>query len=113
MKLRILFFLLLTTPLKAQVVNLTTIEFDHVDWTLTDSYEIGYFSSLTATVPIQSGILAKPGTCNPCSGTLPSKPSAFQMWFVAVRAKQGLHLVHGVTPMSLLQSSWAPQQMLK
>ena len=70
-------------------VNPTQIEFDHADYATTDNYEVGYFTSATAAAPLQSGTLAKPTTCNPCSGTLPSRPTAFGSYWIAVRAIAG------------------------
>lgn len=70
-------------------VNPTALTFDHTDFAATDSYVVGYFSSATATTPVQEAPLPKPASCSPCSGSLPSRPSAFQAWWVAVRAVAG------------------------
>lgn len=94
----ILFLLLLITPLNSQVVNPTIIEFDHVDFSITDSYEIGYFSSNIATQPVQIGVLPKPSSCTPCSGLLTSKPTAYQTWYVSVRAIAGTQYSVWSTP---------------
>lgn len=73
----------------AQVVNPTQMEFDHADFAQTDSYMVGYFTSATATAPIQEAPFAKPSTCAPCAGVLPSRPTAFGAYWVAVRAVAG------------------------
>lgn len=81
--------LLLAAPASAQTVNPTTVAFDHADYAGTDSYSIGYFSSATATAPVQEAAFPKPGSCSPCTGALPSRPSAFQVWYVGARAVAG------------------------
>lgn len=82
--------LLVATLASAQtVVNPLFVSFDHTDYATTDSYVVGYFSSATATTPVQEGALPKPVGCNPCQGALPSRPSAFQTWYVGVRAVAG------------------------
>ena len=71
------------------IPNPTQITFDHLDFAQTSSYEVGYFASATATVPVQSGTLPKPASCSPCTGPLPSRPTAFQSWWAGVRAVAG------------------------
>jgi hypothetical protein len=92
MKKLIFTFLILfsTSNVIAQIpVNPTTIQFDSPDHAIVTSYIVGYFSSAISTVPVQEATLIKPGTCSPCSGNLPSRPSAFQNWWVGVKAIAG------------------------
>lgn len=70
-------------------VNPTQIAFEHLDFAGTDLYSVGYFSSETATSPVQEANFAKPASCAPCQGALPSRPSTFQRWYVGVRAIAG------------------------
>ena len=80
----------LAAPAAAQPpVNPTSVTFDHADYAGTDSYMLGYFSSATAAAPVQEAALPKPTSCAPCTGTLVSRPTAFQSWWVAVRAVAG------------------------
>ena len=53
------------SPAHAQVVNPTTVIFDHSDFAGTDSYSIGYFSSVSATVPVQEAPFPKPTNARP------------------------------------------------
>jgi hypothetical protein len=80
---------LLPIPAGAQTINPTVFDFDHEDFAQTDQYEVGYFSAVGAVAPVQTATLAKPATCAPCSGVLPSRPTAFGNWWVAVRANAG------------------------
>ena len=74
----------------AQIVqNPTTIQFTHADFATVDSYTVGYFSSASATAPVQTAVFPKPGTCAPCAGPLPSRPTAYQTWYVGVQAVAG------------------------
>ena len=85
----LIFILTIAKSANAQVANPTTIIFDHSDFAITTSYSVGYFSSLTSTTPVQEATFNKPSTCNPCTGLLPSRPTAFQTWYVGVRAISG------------------------
>ena len=86
----VLGLILIASDVRAQVpVNPTTIQFDSPDHAVVTSYMVGYFSSATSILPVQEAVLVKPGTCNPCSGLLPSRPSAFQNWWVGVKAIAG------------------------
>lgn len=79
-------FVLMAACAHAQtVINPTQIQFTHADFAWAQSYNVGYFSSLSAPSPVQVGTLAKPSSCSPCSGLLPSRPTAFQTWYVAVQ----------------------------
>lgn len=90
MKALILVFVLFAVPAFAQApVNPTTVAFDHADYAGIDAYVLGYFSSATATAPVQEAPLPKPAGCSPCSGALASRPTAFNLWFVGVRAVAG------------------------
>lgn len=82
--------LLVSSRVSAQIpVNPTIIEFESADHSIVTSYIVGYFSSATSTAPVQEAGFVKPGSCSPCSGALPSRPSAFQNWWVAVKAIAG------------------------
>ena len=83
--------LLVAVPAAAQqpVANPTRIEFNHTDHAQTDSYVVGYYTSDTAPAPLQESPLPKPATCAPCAGLLPSRPTAFGLYWVAVRAVAG------------------------
>lgn len=83
--------LLVSAPVFAQapVKNPNTVIFDHADFVNTDSYSVGYFTSATATTPVQEAPFNKPGSCAPCTGALPSRPTMFGNWWVAVRAIAG------------------------
>lgn len=70
------------------VINPTRIEFDHEDFGITDSYELGYYQQ-GASAPTQIVPLVKPGACSPCSGALVSRPTVLGNWFVGVRAVAG------------------------
>lgn len=82
----LLLFLLIGTSASAQVVNPGNLSFDSADHALVDHYVVGYFTSATAAAPLQEGQLTKPGTCAPCQGALPSRPTAFGGYWAAVRA---------------------------
>lgn len=80
---------LLAASATAQVTNPRTIDFDHEDFAAVDGFVVGYFANPTATAPVQEAAFPKPATCAPCSGALPSRPTAFRTWYVAVRAVAG------------------------
>jgi hypothetical protein len=92
-------FLLLPAVAGAQTINPTNLDFDHPDFAQTDAYEVGYFSAVAAAAPVQTATLAKPASCAPCTGALPSRPTAFGNWWVAVRANAG-----GASPVT---SEWS------
>lgn len=83
--------LLFGVSLSAQnpVVNPTTVIFDDPDFAQTQSYSIGYFSTATATTPVQEATMAKPSSCTPCAGPLPSRPANYQTWWVRVKSQTG------------------------
>src|SRR5262245_47990266 len=83
--------LLVAAPVVAQqpIANPTRLEFQHTDFAQTDSYVVGYFTSDTAAAPLQESPFAKPASCSPCAGSLPSRPTAFGIYWVAVRAVAG------------------------
>lgn len=71
------------------IVNPNGLDFDHADYAGTASYVLGYFASATAASPVQEAPVTKPGSCAPCSVPLASRPTAFQPWWVGVRAVAG------------------------
>lgn len=81
----------LASPVAAQnVVNPTTAVWDSVDHVGVDSYVVGYFAGPTTVAPVQEAPIAKPATCSPCTASiLASRPTAFQVWYGAVRAVAG------------------------
>lgn len=92
MRITLLLLLLLcfaSTAFAQTPANPTQVAFDHVDYTGTDSYVLGYFSGESTAAPVQEASLAKPSSCAPCTGTLESRPVAFGTWWVAVRAVAG------------------------
>lgn len=84
-------------------VNPTQFAFDHVDFAQTDQYEVGYFSTATATAPVQTANFAKPAACNPCQGALPSRPTQFGNWWLGVRA-----VIGGASPVTSPWSNIVP-----
>lgn len=88
----VVLFVLSAAAASAQqpVVNPTNVAFDHNDFAGVDSYVLGYFSSATAAAPVQEAAVSKPANCSPCVvSMLPSRPTAFQNWWVGVRAVAG------------------------
>ncbi len=82
--------LLLGALMGAQApTNPTTIEFAHAFYAVVDRYVLGYFASADAPAPVQEADFPKPASCAPCAGPLVSRPTAFQTWYVGVRAVAG------------------------
>ena len=81
----------LASPVAAQtVVNPTTLLWDSADHAGVDSYVVGYFAGPTTIAPVQEAPIPKPATCSPCTASmLASRPTAFQVWYGAVRAVAG------------------------
>lgn len=97
-----------TLPAAAQLTNPSAISFSHTDFSITDYYRIGYFTSSGATTPTQTGILSKPQTCSPCTGPLPNPPTADGTWYVAVQATNSIGSSDWSTKASFIVSSPAP-----
>lgn len=89
----------LVRPASAQnPINPTqaTFDYDPTDFTGIDGFEFGYFASATASAPVQiSAVVSKASGCalngsvQTCTEALQSRPTAFQTWFLGVRAAAG------------------------
>lgn len=87
----VLLFVALASLASAQtVVNPVSATWDSADHAGVESYVIGYFAGPTTAAPVQEAPVAKPATCAPCAASiLASRPTAFQVWYGAVRAVAG------------------------
>lgn len=70
-----------------------TFDYDATDFANIDGFEYGYFTSLTATTPVQvSAVVPKTSGCavngavQSCAEALASRPNTFGTWYLGVRA---------------------------
>ena len=83
----VLLVLCFSTIASAQtLVNPTRVEWESADHAVVTRYDLGYYTSATASEPAVVVDAGKPATCAPCSVTLQGKPLLGGNLVVRVRA---------------------------